>query len=221
VIVRAIGPSIPLSDRLADPVLELHGPSGPIAQNDNWNSQRSEILSSTLAPSQEREAAIVATLNPGAYTAIVRGVGNSIGVALVEVYDLTPGSDSRIGNISSRGKVETGDNVMIGGFILGGGQPTRVCVRAIGPSLGNHGVAGALADTTLNLHDGNGNLFASNDDWQSEQADEINAAALPPADPREAAIIRTLQPGNYTAIVRGKNNTSGVALVEVFNLEPN
>jgi YVTN family beta-propeller protein len=222
VILRAIGPSLPVAGKMADPRLELHGPSGAlIAQNDNWNSHRDDVLASNTPPADEHESAIVATLAPGGYTAIVRGLGNTTGVALVELYDLQSNTNSRIANISTRGKVETGDNVMIGGFVIGGGQPTKVIVRAIGPSLGTHGVAGALADTTLALHDGNGTKFAENDDWQSDQAPDIIASTVPPTDPREAAIVRTLLPGGYTPIVRGKNDTSGVALVEVYNLEPN
>ena len=140
---------------------------------------------------------------------------------MIELFDLSSGSNSRIANIATRGKVETGDNVMIGGFIIGGDQPTKVIVRATGPPLGSHGVSGALADTTLELYDVHGTRFASNDDWQSDQATEINASGLAPGDAREAAVVSTLRPGNYTAIVRGKNNTTGVALVEIFNLETN
>ncbi|MGI9086168.1 MAG: putative Ig domain-containing protein [Chthoniobacterales bacterium] len=222
IILRATGSSLPIAGNLADPVLELHGPEGSLlATNDNWNEHRLEVLETGVPPADEHESAIVTTLQPGTYTAIVRGLGDTTGAALVELFDLNPGSASRIGNISTRGKVETGDNVMIGGFILGGDQPTKVIVRAIGPSLATRGVSGALADTTLELHDGNGNLFASNDDWQSDQAQEIIDSTVPPSDPRESAIVRILQPGNYTAIVRGKDNSTGVALVEVFNLETN
>ncbi|MBA2430743.1 MAG: matrixin family metalloprotease [Chthoniobacterales bacterium] len=221
VALRALGPSLPLADRLADPRLDLRGAGGElVAANDNWNARRAEVLGSGLAPADERESAIIATLPPGAYTAILQGVASTIGVGLVELYDLQPGSTSRIANIATRGKVETGDNVMIGGFIIGGDQPTKVIVRAIGPSLATHGVAGALLNPTLDLHDGNGTRFASNDDWRSDQAAEIIASTVPPADDQESAIVRTLQPGGYTAIVRGKNDTSGIALVEVFNLEP-
>ncbi len=220
VILRAIGASLPLAAKLVDPMLELHSATALVAENDNWNSTRSDVLSSGVSPTDEHESAIVATLQPGTYTAVLRGAGGTTGIALVELYDLTPESNSRIANISTRGKVETGDNVMIGGFIIGGDQPTKVIVRAIGPSLGERGVAGALADTTLALHDGNGAKFAENDDWQSDQAQEIIDSTAPPTDAREAAIVRTLAPGNYTAIVRGKNETTGVALVEVYNLEP-
>ncbi len=133
-------------------------------------------------------------------------------------------SNSRLGkiaNISTRGRVETGDNVMIGGFILGGDQPTKVIVRAIGPSLTGQGVPGALADTTLTLVDGNGATLAENDNWKSDQEAEIIATSVPPTHALESAIVRTLAPGNYTAIVRGKNASTGVGLVEVYNLETN
>ena len=221
VLLRALGPSLSVPGALADPRLELHAADGRlIAFNDNWNSHRLEVLASTIPPGDEHEAALVATLPPGAYTAIVQGVGGASGIASVEVYDLDPGSDSRIGNISTRGKVETGDNVMIGGFIISADQPTKVIVRALGPSLATHNVAGSLANTTLDLHDRNGTVLASNDDWSSDQAAEIIASHVPPTDPRESAIVLTLPPGNYTAVVRGKNSTRGVALVEVYNLEP-
>jgi len=222
-IIRAMGPSLPVPGKLADPVLALHASDGSVlAQNDNWNARRTDVLSTGFVPNDEHESAIVTTLQPGAYTAILRGLGGTAGVALVEVYDLSPESNSRIINISTRGKVETADNVMIGGFVIGGDQPTKVMVRALGPSLAAHGVPGVLADTNLNLHDSNGAIIASNDDWQTDQKQEIIDSNIPPpGDPRETAIVRTLAPGPYTAIVRGKNNVTGVALVEVYNLEPN
>jgi hypothetical protein len=145
-------------------------------------------------------------------------------VALVEVYDLGTASldvssTSRLADISTRGKVQTGDNVMIGGFIVGGSAGSRILVRAIGPELSGQGVAGALQDTTLELRDVNGALLTSNDDWESTQRQEIIDTTIPPTDPRESAIVSTLSPGNYTAIVRGKNNTTGVALVEAYALQ--
>lgn len=219
VILRAIGPSLPLSGQLADPVLELFASDGArVALDDNWNARRREVLSTGMSPPDERESAIVATLPPGNYTASVGGINGSSGVALVELFDLEP-AKSQIANISTRGKVEVDDNVMIGGFIIGGDQRTRVIVRAIGPSLEASGVPGALEDTALELYDGNGTLLASNDDWRTHQQREIAATTIPPNDDRESAIVRTLDPGNYTAVVRGKSDTTGVALVEVFNLE--
>lgn len=220
VILRAIGPSLPVANKLADPQLELHVLDGSIVTNDNWNAHRAEVIASTLSPTDEHESAIVATLPPGSYTAIVSGFNNLAGVALVELYDLSPLSNSRIANISTRGRVDTGDNVMIAGFIIGGDQPTKTLVRALGPSLATRGVGGALTDTQLELYDSAGNVVGQNDDWASDQQAEVTASTLAPGDARESAIVRTLSPGSYTAIVRGKNATTGVALVEVYNLEP-
>lgn len=215
-MVRAIGPSLPLPGALADPVLELHSSTGLIASNNNWRSnQEAEIVATGIPPGNDNESAIVTTLEPGSYTAIVRGSNNGTGVALVEVYDLDQGADSKLANISTRGFVQTADNVLIGGFIVVGSAPAKAIVRAIGPSLP---VSGALADPTLELHDGNGATIASNDNWRSDQEAEIMATTLPPTRDAESAIVATLTPGSYTAIVRGKNNTTGVALVEVYQL---
>jgi hypothetical protein len=229
VLIRAIGPSLPVMGALQDPVLELHDTSGLIGSNDNWrDSQEAEIEATGIPPSSDLESAIVATLDATAggvgYTVIVRGKNNVTGVALVEVYDLGTASldvssTSRLANISTRGKVQTADNVMIGGFIVGGSAASRILVRAIGPELNAQGVPGALQDTTLELHDGNGDLLTSNDDWESTQRQEIIDTTVPPTDPRESAIVATLNPGNYTAIVRGKNDTTGVALVEAYALQ--
>jgi CSLREA domain-containing protein len=219
VIVRAIGPSLPVTDALADPFLELHDGAGNlIASNDNWkDTQQAEIETTTIPPSNELESAIVATLpaNSSAYTAIVRGVNDTTGVGLVEVYDLNTSVDSKLANISTRGLVQTGDNVMIGGFIVLGQSNQKVIVRAIGPSLP---VANALADPTLELHNGNGDVIAFDDNWKDNQQSEIEATTIPPTNDLESAIVATLSPGNYTAIVRGVNDTTGVALVEVYAL---
>ncbi|PYV63953.1 MAG: hypothetical protein DMG97_36410, partial [Acidobacteria bacterium] len=161
---------------------------------------------------------IISTLQPGNYTAIIRGVNNTTGVALVEVYDLDTTASANLVNISTRGFVETGDNVMIGGLIILGSTPEKVIIRAIGPELTAYGVPGALQDPTLELHDGQGNLIAFDDNWKDSQQTEIAATGLFPADDRESAIVATLPPGNYTAIVHGVNGTSGVALVEVDKL---
>jgi hypothetical protein len=229
VIVRAIGPSL-LSffpGALADPVLELRDSlGGLIRSNDNWRSdQESEILATGIPPSNALESAIVATLpaNNSAYTAIVRGVNNGTGIGVVEVYDLDQRTvDSKLANISTRGFVQTGDNVLIGGLIVLGDLPLRVIVRAIGPSLP---LPGALGNPTLELHDGNGAVLAANDDWKtrpdgSSQQAEIEATGIPPTDDLESAIVETL-PANgasFTAIVRGANNTTGIAVVEVYGL---
>jgi hypothetical protein len=227
-IVRAIGPSLGqagVTGVLLDPVLELHNPNGSLAfTNDNWqdNSSQAHLIGDKgLAPQDSRESAIAATFPPGAYTAIVRGKGGATGVALVEVYDVDdqPAS-SQLVNISTRGLVQTGDNVMIGGFIKGGSGPSNLVVRAIGPSLTAAGVAGALQDPVLQLYNSDGAQIATSDNWQddSNQAGMIGAVGLAPGDARESAIFVNLSPGGYTAIVRGKDNGTGVGLVEVYNI---
>jgi hypothetical protein len=219
-VLRAIGPSLPLTGKLTDPALELYDATGAlVGQNDNWNAHRSDILATGLAPSDEHEAVIAATLQPGRYTAVVHGVNDASGVALVEAYDLTATSNSKLANISTRGKVEAGDNVMIGGFILGGDQVTNVAVRAIGPSLANFNIAGPLFDPMLEVHNGNGALVAEDDDWRMYQEQLLIDSGLAPTDNRESAMLLWLQPGAYTAIVRGKDDGVGVGLVEVYNLD--
>jgi N-acetylneuraminic acid mutarotase len=241
VIVRAIGPELTrfgVPNALADPALDLHNGTGSlIASNNNWQAtviggiitgdQVSAIQSSGHAPTQPTESAIIATLQPGNYTAIVRGVSNTVGVALMEVYDVSTDTASILSNISTRSFVQTGDDVMIGGFIIEGTGPKRVIVRAIGPELAQHGVPNPLADPTLELHNGFGALIASNNNWMttviggiitSDQVHDIMDSGHAPTDPSESAIIATLPPGRYTAIVRGVNNTTGVALVEVYDL---
>ena len=217
-LVRAIGPSLPLAGSLADPTLELCNGAGTlIASNDNWmdSPNKQEIIDTAIAPSNDLESAILATLDPGLYTAIVRGVSDTTGIGLVEAYDIGSTADSELANISTRGLVQTGDNVMIGGFILIGSSAEDVLVRAIGPSLP---LVGKLADPTLELFDGNGVLLASNDDWRDTQEAEIMATMMAPSNEAESAIVATLAPSLYTAIVRGANDTTGVALVEVYNL---
>ena len=226
VALRGIGPSLssngaPLEGRLEDPVLELYDGNGTfITANDNWkDSQQSEIEASGLAPSDDREAMIIRTLLPGAYTAMIRGRDDSTGIGLVEAYDQQQGALSELGNISTRGFVETGDNVLIGGFIAGAHSgATNIILRAIGPSLEDRGVPNALADPTIDLFDGNGNPLATNDNWRDHQAKEIESTGLQPSRDSEAALFQSLGPGLYTAIVRGKNDTTGVGLVEVYNL---
>jgi hypothetical protein len=217
VILRAIGPSLPLGGALSDPYLELHDSSGAIiASNDNWRtSQETEILNTGVAPTLDAESAIVKTLEPGAYTVIVKGAHGETGVGLVEAYDLDQSVDSRLANISTRSLVQTGDNVLIGGFIILGQSPANTILRAIGPSLP---VAGPLVDPILELHDSNGTTIMSNDDWQTDQEAEIIATGIAPTDPAEAAIVATLPPAPYTAIVRGKDDSTGLALVEVYQI---
>jgi len=218
VLVRAAGPSLPLNDRLADPVLELRDSSGQtIATNDNWMdaSNAQEITDTNIAPASQLESAILMSLAPGSYTAAVRGVDNGTGLAIVEVYDLDQTCNSKLANISTRGQVQIGDNVLIGGVIVRGQYSARVIVRAIGPSLP---ISGALGDPKLDLLDSDGNVIASNDNWRTDQQDELNASGLAPLNDLESAIVRDLAPGKYTAIISGANQTTGVALVEVYGL---
>jgi len=224
VILRAIGPSLAdfgLSGVLQDPVLELHDSAGAIIfTNDNWREiQETEIMATGIPPNDDRESAIVATLDPGAYTAILEGKDGTTGTALVEAYDLDATPDSRLGNISTRGLVGTLTNVLIGGLIVSSEESAQanVVVRALGPSLGVN-VAGALQDPTLELHDNNGALLASNDNWRETQEGIISSTGLAPGDDREAAIFATLPAGAYTAVVQGQNATTGVGLVEAYNI---
>ncbi len=189
--------------------------------NDNWTStQQAEIEATGLAPTNDLESAIVATLDPGVYTAIVRGNNNRIGVGLVEAYDLGPEADSQLANISTRGLVQSGDNVLIGGLIAGptGTDAGNMLVRAIGPSLTNAGILNPLQDPTLEIHDSDGMTVAANDNWKTDQQTEIEATGLTPADDRESAILTPILPAGYTAIVRSNSEDTGIALVEVNNL---
>jgi hypothetical protein len=225
VIIRGIGPSIGVPGALQNPTLELHDSAGHVVYNDNWKTTQEQFIRDTgISPVDDRESAIVIGLDPGHYTAILAGNDGASGIGLVEVYDLgtasfNTSSNTKLANISTRGTVLTNDNVMIGGFIIKG-VATRVIVRAIGPSLSAAGVEGALQDTVLELRDGSGSLIASNDDWRSMQEQQIIDTGVPPTDDRESAIVATLIPGAYTGIVRGKNDTTGVALVEVYALPP-
>src|SRR5947208_316499 len=225
-VMRAIGPTLSrfgVPGVLHNPTLELHNASGAlIAFNDNWGDtpNKQQIIDANLAPPNAAEPAILATLDPGNYTAIVRGANNTTGVALVEGYDIDAGTSSKLENISTRGFVQTGNNVMIAGVIVGGsGGSQKVIVRALGPTLSNFGVANALADPTLELRDINDNLIRSNDNWRSTQQAEIIATGLQPSNDAESAIVAILAPSNYTTIVRGVNSTTGVALVEVYRLD--
>ena len=218
VLLRAIGPSLTLDGKLANPVLELHDASGAVIKtNDDWqtNTNEQEIVDTGLAPTDPLESALLVTLDPGAYTAIVSGANNGTGIGLVEAYDLDRTTDARLANISTRGFVQTGDNVMIGGFIILGSEEEYVIVRAIGPSLP---LADTLADPLLELHNADGSILATNDNWRDTQEAEIEATGLAPTNDAESAIVSTLTPGNYTAIVRGAGDTTGVALVEAYGL---
>jgi hypothetical protein len=229
VIIRGMGPSlanagVPAGTALNDPVVELRGSNGSlITSNDNWKDspQREQIEGSVFQPGDDREAVIVATLSPGAYTAILTGKNQTTGVGLLEVYDNNQGVDAQLANISTRGYVQTGNNVMIGGFILGGiPNSTRVALRGIGPSLSQFGLNPVLADPILELHDSNGATLVANDDWQSDSASaaELTAAGLGLSNAKESGIFLSLPPGTFTAILAGKNGGVGIGLVEIYNL---
>ncbi len=241
VIIRAIGPELSqygVPTPMADPTLELHDGTGAlIGRNDNWQTtiiggiithdQVQDIQNSGHAPRDARESVIIGDLSPGNYTAIVRGVNETTGIALVEVYDIGTDTTSILSNISTRSFVQTGDNVMIGGFIVQGTGTKRVIIRAIGPELSQYGVPTPLADPTLELHDGTGALIGFNNDWQHtviggiithDQVQDIINSGHAPSDALESAIIADLPTGNYTAIVRAVNIEVGTALVEVYDL---
>jgi hypothetical protein len=224
VLLRAIGPSITsIAGVLADPVMELHRPGLPTIANDNWQddpAQAAAILATGIAPTNNLEAAIDVTLNPGAYTAIVSGKNNTSGVGLIEVYDLSPAVPAKLGNISTRAFVGTGSDIVIAGFILGGQSGNDLVIaRGIGPSLTALGVANALANPTLELRDGNGALLVANNDWQDNpvHAAILTAAGLAPTNPQESGIAAALPPGAYTALLAGVNNATGVGLVEIYD----
>jgi plastocyanin len=232
VLLRAIGPSLTgVVVPLADPVLELHSPGAlPTITNDNWRDdpvQEAAIIATGIAPTNNLESAMDLTLNPGAYTAVLRGKNDTQGVALIEVYDLSQAVLSKLGNISTRAKVGVGNDVVIAGFILGGKSgPDRIAVRGIGPSLTGLGISNALADPTLELRDGNAALLVANNNWQDNpaQAAELTAAGLAPSNILESGIAATLPPGLYTAILAGvpfgPDGGTGVGLVEVYDLVP-
>ncbi|MBA2433115.1 MAG: exo-alpha-sialidase [Chthoniobacterales bacterium] len=228
IILRAIGPSLlryGITNALEDPMLQLVPASGPSVANDDWGEgDAAAIQASGLQPDDPRESAIVQTLAPGAYTAIVRGKNDTTGVGLVEIFDLEPAAAARLGNISSRGFVGLDDNVLIAGVIVGAGQGTdgyggvRAALRGIGPSLGARGVVNPLQDPELSLHNSNGDIIAFNDNWSPTDQAELQGTNLVPPDERESAIVVTLPKGNYTAIMRGNGHTTGIGLVEVFEL---
>jgi hypothetical protein len=230
VLLRAIGPSLThfgVPDVLADPVLELHGPSGFVSIiNDNWRqTQEAAIQATGIPPTDNAESAILATLAPGAYTAIVTGKNNSSGVGLIEVYDLNQSAASKLSNLSTRAFVSTGSDIVIAGFLLSESNTLdRMVVRGIGPSLapGSFPANAVLADPTLELRDANGTLLIANNDWQDNpaQAAAITAAGLAPSNILESGIAATLPPGLYTALLAGLNGGAGIGLVEVYDLGP-
>ncbi len=226
VVIRGLGPTLTqdgVSGALADPFLSLLDGNGNVLwNNNNWkDSQQAAIQETGLAPTNDLESAILRTLAPGNYTAILSGRNSTSGIGLVEVYDLSTSFPlpAQLTNVSTRGFVGTGQAVMIGGFIIGGGRyDIQVVVRGLGPSLTQHGVSGALADPFLRLFDSNGNVLRTNNDWKDSQQAAIQATGLAPTNDLESAILRTVMPGNYTAILSGKNNTTGIGLIEIYKL---
>jgi len=217
VLLRGIGPSLGLAGQLADPVLELYQGNQLISTNDDWTSAANaqSITNTGAAPTNGKESAILTTLTPGNYTAILRGVNGAVGIGVVEAYDLNRAVGSRLANISTRALVQTGDNILIGGFIVQGPDSLPVIVRGIGPSLN---LPNPMLDPTLEMRDKNGAILAANDDWKATQQTAIIATTIPPTNDAESAIVMTLVPGNYTVILRGANDTTGVAVVEVYGL---
>lgn len=220
VIVRAIGPSLSLADKLANPSLELYQGNNRIALNDNWvdSADKQAIINSGVAPTNDLESAIIMSLpaNNAQYTAIVRGADGGTGTAVVQVYDLDNLADSKLANISTRGLVQTGDNVLFAGTIVVGEAPQKVIIRALGPSVP---VVGRMSDPTLDLYDANGAVLESNDNWvDSPNKQAILDSGIPPNHSLESAIVRTLPLGTYTAIVRGFGGSTGIAVVEVYVL---
>ena len=223
VVVRGLGPTLMqfgVSGVLADPTLNLHDSTSSIATNDNWkDTQQAAIQATGLAPPNDSESAILITLQPGNYTAILAGKTGTTGIGLVEVYDITTGAFAELTNVSTRGFVGSGQSVMIAGFITSGGNgSTQVVVRGLGPTLAQFGVSGALADPVVALVDSNGTVIQSNNNWKDTQQAAIQATGLAPPNNLEAALLATVTAGNYTAILSGNGGGTGIGLVEVYKL---
>ena len=220
VVVRGLGPTLSqfgVSNFLLDPILDLHNSTSSIVTNDDWQTAaNADQIPQNLRPSDARESAILATLQPGSYTVILSGKNDTGGVGLVEVYDISSGASAELTNVSTRGFVGTGDNVMIGGFIASGS--TQVVVRGLGPTLAQFGVSGVLADPEVTLFDGNGNVVERNNNWRDTEQAAISATGKAPPNDLEAAILATVAPGNYTAILSGNGGGMGIGLVEVYKL---
>jgi hypothetical protein len=228
VAVRGLGPSLlqfGVGGVLSDPTLEVRGSNNALLfANDNWqdnSAQAAQLTALGLTPQDPKESGIVATLPPGAYTAVLAGKNQGTGVGLLEIYDTNAAVDAQLANISTRGFVLSGNNVMIGGFILGGGSNARVAVRGIGPSLAQFGLSPVLSDPTLELHDSNGTTLIANDDWLSDSASaaQLSASGLALTDPKESGIFASFPPGAFTAVLAGKNGGIGIGLVEIYNLQ--
>jgi hypothetical protein len=228
VAVRGIGPSLSalgVPDALGDPTLELRGSDGTvILANDNWQddpSQASQLTALGLELQNASESGLVSTVQPGSYTAVLAGKNQTTGVGLMEIYDTNQAASSQLGNISTRGLVQTGTNVMIGGFILGGNGNSNVAIRGLGPSLGQSGITDFLADPTLELRDSNGAVLVASDNWQddSNAAAQLTAHSLGLPNSLEAGIFTSLSPGAFTAILAGKNGGAGIGLVEIYNVQ--
>jgi hypothetical protein len=223
IIIRGIGPALAtfgVVDPLQDPTLELFARGELITANDGWleNSNSAEILNSGLAPLDPNESALLLSVAPGSYTAVLRGKGGSTGIGLVEVYDLDTDGPAKVVNISTRGFVLTGENVMIGGLIITGTDPSELVVRAIGPSLSMFGVPNPLSDPFLELHGANGDIISTNDNWQDSQGPALLESGLAPSHEKESAILTSLMPGSYTAILRGANGGAGNGLIEFYRI---
>jgi hypothetical protein len=225
IIARAMGPTLTAANvpgALQDPTLELYNGSTLVAGNDDWRQpiqNEADVAATGISPGDDHESAVVQTLNPGAYTVVMRGKNATTGVGLVEIYDLTQSPTSELANISTRGQVLTQNNVLIGGFILGGSGTTGVVVRAIGPSLAQAGINNPLADPTLELFNSYGMSLGFNDNWGTDpNASQVTAKGLAPTNTLESAIAITLSPGAYTAIVEGTSGGTGIGLVEVYNI---
>jgi hypothetical protein len=194
-----------------------------ISANDDWQSEPAQAMQLTdlgLAPQSPKESGLVTMLQPNSYTAILAGTNETAGIGLLEIYDGNQTANSQLANISTRGLVLTGGNVMIGGFILGGNGNTHVVVRGIGPSLIPYGITDFLADPILELRDGNGATLVSNDNWQDDpSASQLTALGLAPQNAAESGIYRSLPPGAFTAILAGANSGTGIGLVEIYNVQ--
>ncbi len=226
IIIRGIGPSLAafgVADPLQDPTLELNAAGGDLlAANDNWrdNANAGEVATTGLAPLNPNESTLLLSVAPGSCTAVLRGKTDSTGIGLIEVYDLDANGTTSVVNISTRGFVITGENVMIAGLIVTGDDPSPLILRGIGPSLGDFGVPEVLADPLLELHDGNGALIKANNNWRDTQEPALQRTGLAPGNDLESAILISVPPGTYTAILKGADGGTGNGLVEVYKVSP-